>query len=140
MPGSAVGYLDIRTVPKQDHDTLRSRLEEILTELAREDDDFHAEIEYIEDRPVVTMERDEPIVTAAAGAYTDITGKEPRYNGVPGATDGTFLRAWKGIPSLVNGPGPRHIPHQTDEYVELDELVEAARVYTLTTYRYLTSE
>jgi succinyl-diaminopimelate desuccinylase len=140
MPGSAVGYLDIRTVPKQDHDTLRSRLEEILAKLAREDDDFHAEIEYIEDRPVVTMERDEPIVTAAAGAYTDITGKEPRYNGVPGATDGTFLRAWKGIPSLVNGPGPRHIPHQTDEYVELDELVEAARVYTLTTYRYLTSE
>jgi succinyl-diaminopimelate desuccinylase len=140
MPGSAVGYLDIRTVPNQDHETVRGRLREILADLAREDDDFRADLEFIEDRPVVTMERDEPIVTAAAGAYTDVTGKEPRYNGVPGATDGTFLRAWKGIPSLVNGPGPRHLPHQTDEYVELDELVEAAKVYVLTAYRYLTGE
>lgn len=137
MPGTAVGYVDIRTVPKQDHESLRRRLKEIIAELAEKDADFSAEIEFIEDRPVVTMEREEPIVLAAASAYRDITGREPVYNGVPGATDGTFLRAWKNIPSLVNGPGPRHMPHQTDEYVELDELYEAAQIYALTTVRFL---
>ena len=86
---------------------------------------------------VVTMEKDEPIVKTAAGAYKEITKKEPVYNGVPGATDGTFLRAWKGIPSLVNGPGPRHMPHQYDEYVETDELYESALIYALTEYRFL---
>lgn len=137
MPGASVAYYDIRTTPCQDHDTIRAHLKEILTELAASDPDFKAEIEFIEDRPVVTMERDEPIALEAAKAYRDLTGKEPIYNGVPGATDGTFLRAWKNIPSLVNGPGPRHKPHQTNEYVEIDELVEATRLYVLTAARYL---
>ena len=137
MPGQAVGYVDIRTIPVQSHEEIRKRLKAILKGLAGEDKDLSAEIEFIEDRPVVSMERDEPIVIAAAGAYTDITGRKPLYNGVPGATDGTFLRAWKGIPSLVNGPGPRHIPHQADEYVETDQLFEAARIYALTALRYL---
>ncbi|MFW6343164.1 MAG: M20/M25/M40 family metallo-hydrolase, partial [Sediminispirochaetaceae bacterium] len=86
------------------------------------------------------MDKDEPIAVCAAKAYTDITGKKPVYNGVPGATDGTFLRAWKNIPSLVNGPGPRHMPHQTDEYVETEELYEAARIYAVTALRYLREE
>ena len=137
MPGEAVGYLDIRTIPAQKHEVVRARLEAILKELAARDPELRASIEFIEDRPVVSIGRDEPIVRAADGAYRDLTGKEPRYNGVPGATDGTFLSSKKRIPCLVNGPGPRHIPHQADEYVELDELEEAARLYAVTAYRFL---
>lgn len=139
MPGQAVAYLDIRTTPRQDHPTLRRELEGILGRLAAEDPQFRAEIEFFEDRPVVSVEPEQPIVVAAARAYRDLTGREPRYNGVPGATDGTFLRAWKGVPCLVNGPGPRHLPHQVDEYVEVEELWEAARVYALTALRYLST-
>jgi len=137
MPGEAVGYVDIRTTPCQNHDKIRKKLKEILKSLAQKDPDFKAEIEFIEDRPVVTMEKDEPIVKYSAEAYREITGKEPVYNGVPGATDGTFLRAWKGIPSLVNGPGPRHMPHQYNEYVGIEELYESALIYALTEYRFL---
>jgi len=137
MPGKSVGYVDIRTVPKQDHEKIRETLKNILWKLAKEDPDFKADLEFIEDRPVVAISREERIVQVSASAYRDITGKEPRYNGVPGATDGTFLHAWKGIPCLVNGPGPRHIPHQTDEYVEIEELYEALQVYTISAYRFL---
>jgi succinyl-diaminopimelate desuccinylase len=137
MPSDAVGYIDIRTTPKQDHETIRTRLKQILEELAVEDSDFHAEIDFIEDRPVVYMDKTEPIVQTAEEAYRDVTGREPVYSGVPGATDGTFLRAWKGVPSLVNGPGPKFMPHQTDEYIETDQLYEAARIYLLTAVRFL---
>jgi succinyl-diaminopimelate desuccinylase len=137
MPAEAVGYVDIRTTPAQSHDAVRSRLEGILRDLAAKDPDFHASIEFIEDRPVVSIGPDEPIAARAAEAFRDVTGREPVYNGVPGATDGTFLRAWKGIPCLVNGPGPRHMPHQKDEYVDVAELVEAARVYVVTALRFL---
>jgi succinyl-diaminopimelate desuccinylase len=139
MPGQAVAYLDIRTTPRQDHATVRRELQGILADLAKGDPDFQASIEFFEDRPVVRVERDEPIVAIAAQAYRDLTGREPRYNGVPGATDGTFLRAWKGVPCLVNGPGPRHVPHQVDEYVEVEELWEAAQLYALTASRFLGS-
>ena len=137
MPGESVAYIDIRTVPGQDHKVIKESLGEILKELGNHDPDFNVTLEYLADKPVVSMEKDEPIVLAAAEAYRDITGKEPIYNGVPGATDGTYLRDLKGIPCLVNGPGPRHMPHQTDEYVEIDELVESAKLYLLTTYRFL---
>jgi succinyl-diaminopimelate desuccinylase len=140
MPSESMAYLDIRTTPRQDHRKIRQQLQEILDRLAQADPDFCAQIEFIADKPVVTMDREEPIVRAAAGAYKDITGKDPVYNGVPGATDGTFLRDLKGIPSLVNGPGPRHVPHQTDEYVQIDELLEALQIYILSTLRYLNQQ
>lgn len=143
MPGEAVAYLDIRTTPAQNHDqlhSLHSDLREILKNLAAADPDFNADIDFIEERPVVTIDRDEVIVRTAAAAYRDITGRDALYNGVPGATDGTFLRAWKNIPCLVNGPGPRHMPHQIDEYVEIEELYEAARIYAITAFRYLQGE
>ncbi|HVP17952.1 MAG TPA: M20 family metallopeptidase [Spirochaetia bacterium] len=137
MPAEAVAYVDIRTTLAQSHDELRERLRGILRELGTVDRDFRADIEFIEDRPVVGIRRDEPIARISAEAFQDVTGREPVWNGVPGATDGTFLRAWRKIPCLVNGPGPRHIPHQVDEYVELDQLWECARVYALSSLRFL---
>ena len=38
-----------------------------------------------------------------AKAHEHLTGKEPTYNGVPGATDGTFLHAWACIPDRHDG-------------------------------------
>jgi succinyl-diaminopimelate desuccinylase len=137
MPGEAVGYVDIRTTLAQDHETVRRALRAILAGCGEGDPDFSAEIEFIEDRPVVGIEKEEPIARVSAGAFRDVTGREPIYNGVPGATDGTFLSAWKGIPCLVNGPGPRHVPHQKDEYVEIEEMAECARVYVVSAFRYL---
>jgi succinyl-diaminopimelate desuccinylase len=137
MPGEAVGYVDIRTTLAQDHDQVRQHLRVILTELAAGDPDFRADIEFFEDRPVVGISKEEPIARISADAYREITGREPVWNGVPGATDGTFLSAWKGIPCMVNGPGPRTMPHQADEYVEIVQIHEAARVYVLTASRYL---
>ncbi len=137
MPAEAVGYIDIRTTLAQNHDRLREQLRGIISGLAASDPDFHADIEFIEDRPVVGISKEEPIAALSAQAYRDIVGKEPIWNGVPGATDGTFLSAWKKIPCLVNGPGPRLIPHHINEYVEVDELYECARIYALTASRYL---
>ncbi len=137
MPGAALAYIDIRTIPGQNHERIKKDLSDILEKLGKDDPHFNVKIEYLADKPVVSMEKDEPIVTVSAQAFTDITGRKPKYNGVPGATDGTYLRALKGIPCLVNGPGPRHIPHQTDEYVDINELIESVKIYLLTSYRFL---
>ncbi|HEY9593201.1 MAG TPA: M20 family metallopeptidase [Spirochaetia bacterium] len=137
MPGESIGYVDIRTTLAQDHEVVRESLRRILRDLSATDPDFRADIEFIEDRPVVGITKEEPIARVSAEAYREITGRDPIWNGVPGATDGTFLSAWKKIPCLVNGPGPRTIPHQTDEYVEVAEMAECARVYVLATSRFL---
>ena len=74
---------------------------------------------------------------AVTSAVRQVTGRPARFGGVPGSTDGTILRTSLGIPIVTLGPGKRLIPHQVDEYVEVSELVEAARIYTAAALNFL---
>ncbi len=136
IPASAYVALDIRTIPDQSHRELVGRLEGILADLEAEDPDFDATLEVIEERPPTETPEDEPLVQAMAAAYRRLTGEEPRYNGVPGATDGTFLAAWGGIPTVTTGAGDREIPHHADEWVGEEELLTTCELYAATAMYY----
>ncbi len=140
VPGEVYMTLDIRTVPGQDHKGLKEKLSSILDKLATEDKDFSAVIEIIEERPWTQIAKDDILVRCAAAAYRQVTGKEERYSGVPGATDGTFLNCLKGIPVLVTGAGNQMIPHHADEYVEIPQLLETAQIYILSALYYLNED
>jgi succinyl-diaminopimelate desuccinylase len=140
IPASAYVALDIRTVPAQSHEELVGRLEDVLAKLRSEDPDFDATLEVIEERPPTETPRDESLVGAMAKAYEHLTGEEPRYNGVPGATDGTFLSAWAGIPIVTTGAGKREVPHHVDEWVDEDELLAACKLYAATAMYYAYGE
>ena len=136
IPASAYVALDIRTVPQQSHRELIKRLEGILARLASEDPHFDATLEVVEERPATETPKDEPLVSAMAKAYEHLTGETPSYNGVPGATDGTFLHAWAGIPIVTTGAGDREIPHHTDEWVDEEELLTTCKLYAATAVYY----
>ncbi len=140
IPKECYTTLDIRTVPGQEHEILKQQIQEILDRLSKENNDFKADMEVIEERPWTETSKDEPVVKSIAKAYTIVTGKEPVYNGVPGATDGTFLHCLRGIPVVTTGAGDRYIPHQADEYVEIDELIETTKMYALTAMLYLNDQ
>jgi succinyl-diaminopimelate desuccinylase len=140
IPASAYVALDIRTVPDQSHRDLIERLEAIIAKLASEDPDFDATLEVVEERPPTETPKGEPLVRATARAYGHLTGQEPTYNGVPGATDGTFLHAWAGIPIVTTGAGDREIPHQADEWVDEEELFTACKLYAATAMYYAYGE
>ncbi|MFY0545947.1 M20 family metallopeptidase [Brevibacillus sp. H7] len=136
VPDQCMTTLDIRTVPGQDHGVLCREMEAILERLAQQDPHFKALLEVIEERPWTLTSEQEDVVQAVAQSYREITKKEPVYNGVPGATDGTFLHK-AGIPILTTGAGDRHIPHHADEYVDIDELVETTQLFALSALAYL---
>ncbi|MCS7233927.1 MAG: M20 family metallopeptidase [Synergistetes bacterium] len=131
-----IGY-DIRTIPGQDDIDLIERIKACLDSIKLEITDFNYELEVLERRPCVSTPKDDPIVKAVHRAYRKVKGKEPIYNGVPGATDGTFLRAWKNIPVVVIGAGEREIPHQVDEYVIIEDLLDTAKIYALSILDFL---
>ncbi|MGG4441056.1 M20 family metallopeptidase [Brevibacillus fortis] len=137
VPDQCMTTLDIRTVPGQDHQELFKEIMDILDELSKDDDKFKATLEVIEERPWTLTGMKEEVVTAVASAYREITKKEPVFNGVPGATDGTFLHK-AGIPILTTGAGDRHIPHHADEYVSIDQLVESTQLFALSALTFLT--
>jgi succinyl-diaminopimelate desuccinylase len=70
-------------------------------------------------------------------AVRTVTGRRAVFGGVPGSTDGTILHQALGIPIVTCGPGHRLIPHQVDEYVEIAELVDAAKIYVASALTYL---
>jgi succinyl-diaminopimelate desuccinylase len=140
IPASAYVALDIRTVPSQSHEDLVEHLRDILARLNSEDPDFDATLEVIEERPPTETPEDEPLVSAMSKAYEHLTGEEPRYNGVPGATDGTFLSAWAGVPIVTTGAGNREIPHHADEWVDEEELLTTCKLYAATALYYAYGE
>jgi len=129
MAGEAQIAIDIRTIPGQDHGELREALEGIADGVRRTDARADIALEVVEDRPWTETPADALIVRAIERAHHAALGRPPRYGGVPGSTDGTFLHGWAGIPIVTIGPGRRDIPHQADEYVEVAELVASARLY-----------
>jgi succinyl-diaminopimelate desuccinylase len=144
IPEDCGVLLDIRTIPGQDHAALLRQIRGIVDRLSRRhpdgDDRCVADVELLEDRPWTETSRDEPIVRAIDRAHREVRGTPPVYNGVPGATDGTFLSAWKHVPVVVTGAGDREIPHHVDEWVDVDDLKEAVRLYARTAMLYLGEE
>lgn len=137
VPGEAYMALDIRTIPGQDHKELRQMILDIFKRLGDEDPEFDATLRIIEERPWTSTPKDEPISKAVYKAVKAVTGKEPVWKGVPGATDGTFLQSLKKIPVIVIGAGNTYLPHHIDEYIEIPELIETAKIYTLISMYYL---
>ncbi|MFD1037237.1 M20 family metallopeptidase [Virgibacillus byunsanensis] len=128
IPERCMTTLDIRTVPDQDHQDLIKKIEQIFTDLKADDKDFKVEYEIIEDRPATETDKNQPVVQSVYNAVKDVLNEEPRYNGVPGATDGTFLHV-HGVPIVTIGAGDRDIPHQINEYVAIDELGTTTQIY-----------
>ena len=131
MPGEALLALDIRTVPGVDHEQLHARLKAILEKLQTEETDFRVSYEIIDDRPWTATDPSSSIVQALIAAHPFSLAREPRFGGVPGTTDGTFLHK-AGVPIVTVGPGDREIPHQVGEFVRLAELIASARLYAAT--------
>ena len=156
VPGESCILVDIRTLPRQSHPAIVNDLKELardvecrcrahyhdydrLLGIARSCD-LGIDIEILTDRPCTSTAPEDPIVQAAAWATRTVTCSEPVYGGVLGATDGTFLWALKHIPIVTMGAGDRQVPHQRDEWVDLDQLVETVKIYALTALHYLSQD
>ena len=140
IPKECMATLDIRTVPGQEHDILKEKILSIFKKLSLKDPNFLAKMEIIEERPWTETSMDEPIVKAISKAFEYVSKRKPIYNGVPGATDGTFLKCWGNIPIVTTGEVNRLIQNQANEYVEIEELVETTKMYALTAMLYFNEE
>jgi succinyl-diaminopimelate desuccinylase len=153
MPGEAQFMVDIRTIPGQSHDRIRKDLQKLTADVEeqvrqffriydrklqmRREGDIRMRVEFFADRPCTETDKNDPIVKSADWATRRRCRTEPTYAGVPGATDGTFLSALRGIPIVTMGAGDRSVPHQIDEWVDVEQLKTTADIYALTALHYL---
>jgi len=137
IPATCRATLDIRLIPGQSPKQVMDDLNDVAEATAERYDTFKIEFTLVDVRPPTETPQEEPLVQALAEAVHAVTGKSPVYGGVPGSTDGTILADWAGIPVVTCGPGNTFLPHQVDEYLDIDQLLTAARLYVVAAMRYL---
>ena len=131
--------IDVRTVPGIKHAEIVRGLERVLSAALERSPGVMGQLEVFEDRPAIETPPDAEVVQALALGM-ELTGQPVRYGGVPGATDGTFLHAWAGLPIVTCGPGQRDIPHQVNEWVSVEDMVICARAYAAAAVLFLERE
>ena len=80
---------------------------------------------------------DSAIAELCRGAVTEETGTPPRDVGFTGITDARFYINDAAIPTVILGPGSLADAHTAGEFVRVDDLVAAARIYARVFVRFL---
>jgi succinyl-diaminopimelate desuccinylase len=138
IPSTAQATLDIRLTPGPDAESVAKEIDTACQRVMEACPGATVEWRPVNGYRLATRtERSEPLVRAMVQGVRQATGRAPRFGGVPGSTDGTILRMTLGIPIVTCGPGHRLIPHQVDEYVEVGELVDAAKIYVASALNFL---
>jgi succinyl-diaminopimelate desuccinylase len=123
VPDRATIGIDIRTIPGQAHEGVRSRLARALGEAVEIVPMVDVEAVYSDPRDPWMQQ-----VFATAGA---ITGERPEPRSATYFTDAAVLNAvYRDVPICVLGPGEPQLAHQTDEHCLVDRVEQSVAVYS----------
>lgn len=122
VPDLATTGIDIRTIPGMAHAGV---FEQLASYLGQE-----VELARLIDVPSVWTDPSDPWMRAVFATYRKVTGEEPAVETAPYFTDASALTpALGGVPTVILGPGPAALAHQTDEWCETARIEEAVAIY-----------
>lgn len=132
----AGAIFDRRFLPEESFAEVRSEIRELLECLRHE----HAGFRYdLEDLMIVYPTQTDPaskLIGAVSESIETVLGKKPPLTASPGTYDHKHVSRIAHIHDCIAyGPGIVDLAHQPDEYVALEDLVNAAKVMALTTLR-----
>ena len=118
--------VDRRILPGETAESVSGEYRQLFEPLSAEYPGFDVEISGPTlDNPPLDTPADSRVVRCIADAFRDVTGNEASVGAFPAATDApNFL-----CPAVICGPGSIMQAHTLDEYVAIDELTAAARIY-----------
>ncbi len=119
--------IDRRVLPGA---TLQSALAEVEAKVkAAGDPDLRYDIEVEVFGEASELDPDHPWAALVGRCISEATGRRPQVIGMPFTTDARFVRNGAGVPAVVCGPGGIAQAHVHDEWVAVDQLVDAAAAF-----------
>ena len=133
--------IDRRFLIEEDLDQVKAEVTDILERLSRERPGFSYEIrDLMEVRPTMTAE-DAPVVRAVGAAIERVLGKAPEHVVSPGTYDQKHISRIGHLEDCIAyGPGILDLAHQPDEFIVIDDMVNAAKVMAAATHSLLCGE
>jgi putative selenium metabolism hydrolase len=81
--------------------------------------------------PTWVLEEEHPLVQGVAAAVESVRGRRPAISRWSFSTNGVASMGRHQIPSVGFAPGREELAHTTEEWVSVDDLVQATAVYSL---------
>ena len=135
VPPRCIACLDSRLIPETPPEKVSRQVDRLITRLERSHGirirEIDAPREWRPKKGFMKAEFIPPeheLVQRAGHAIREATGKDAVIGGCPAATFAGVMIG-RGTPSIIYGPGSIAQAHTADEWVAVDELVEAAAVY-----------
>jgi acetylornithine deacetylase len=126
VPDTCELEVDRRTLPGESRESVYGEFHERIRRAAAGDPDFVYEITaptwLIAPNDISPQE---PVVAALRAAHQGIFGKDPRVEAFVAGSDAPYM----GFPTVICGPGSIAQAHTTSEFVDLQEVADAARLY-----------
>ncbi|MEI7616539.1 MAG: M20 family metallopeptidase, partial [Actinomycetota bacterium] len=143
IPGTASFGFDIRTMPGMTFENLKNDIEEFLVYLKGKNKNLRAEL-IVEKPPLnewvppAEIKYDHPIVESCIVSAKKILNYEPKKIGVPFATEAGYFDNYLNIPTIsAFGPGLIKLAHGPDEYIDVQSIIDSAKIYALTALDFL---
>jgi acetylornithine deacetylase/succinyl-diaminopimelate desuccinylase family protein len=128
VPNKCVFELECRLLPGQDGNEAVTNCEQFLRDSLKDSVQLTFESPYLID-PAMETAPEAEIVQALAQAQQDELGTEGELAGANYGTDGSKLSR-AGIQTVVCGPGDIAQAHTANEFVEIEQLELATRMYS----------
>jgi succinyl-diaminopimelate desuccinylase len=129
--------VDRRMLPSEKKEGVLREIKESLDSLQLQDPSFQYQIEEIDFAEPSEIDPEDEIVKISVEAIGEVRGERPKIKGFSGFTDARFYIKECRIPTLILGPGGVDQSHTTNESVEVDALVQAAQIYGLIIFKFL---
>ncbi|MEZ5853805.1 MAG: M20 family metallopeptidase [Hyphomicrobiaceae bacterium] len=121
VPDLAEVGLDIRTIPSQQHGAVAAHMQAFVGD--------DVEVTVLDEAVPVWTEPQTDWVRRVFSTTSEVTGMSPSVATAPYFTDASALTpAYGGIPTVILGPGPAELAHQTDEWCATEAIEQAAEV------------
>jgi succinyl-diaminopimelate desuccinylase len=131
VPAECEAHLDFRMCSPADSESSLRQFKEVIQKLEGGDPHFRvSSLEAYERRDPVEVDFNHPLIEKVKLCIRDVVGKVPAMEGSLSAGD-LYHCLKAGIPGIWVGPGDMNILHQTDEYLDLKEFIQAAKIYAL---------
>jgi succinyl-diaminopimelate desuccinylase len=134
VPDKAEIYVDRRLVPGESPQDALDEIRAIAERALENVPGTSVEVSLSEWAGAATEAAvDDPLVQAMLGANERL-GLSAEPTGFSMATDGRYF-ARAGYPTIIYGPGDPGLAHKPDEWVGIDEIMDAVRAYAVTMVR-----
>ena len=132
VPDSCRVVLDRRFLKEEDIKDVKGEIKDLLDRVKDERPGFSYELRDLHEVIPSMTDKDAPVVSAVTKAVRQVIGEAPKYVVSPGTYDQKHIdRIGKLKNCIAYGPGILDLAHQPDEWIGIDDMLDAAKVMGL---------